>query len=96
MVIAVSSFTLLIHGSHSLKEKRQVLRKLKDKLKNRFPNTSVAETAHNDKWQLAEISIVKAGVEAKVLDSYMRKVNDYIEELGLVEITDFSLEVIHL
>jgi len=52
----VGLLTLEIHlpYSHSLKEKRAVLRKIKDRLRSRF-NVAVAEMDHRDVWQLATL-----------------------------------------
>jgi len=44
-------------AAHSLKEKRRVLRRLKDRLRGRF-NVSVAEIDHQDLWQRATLGIV--------------------------------------
>ncbi|HEU4403003.1 MAG TPA: DUF503 domain-containing protein [Candidatus Polarisedimenticolia bacterium] len=44
-------------GVASLKEKRQVLRSLKDRLRDRF-NVAVAELDHQDLWQRATLGIV--------------------------------------
>ncbi len=40
---------------HSLKDKRHVLKSLKDRLHHRF-NVSAAETDHHDLWQRAELT----------------------------------------
>jgi uncharacterized protein YlxP (DUF503 family) len=56
VVIGVRSFELHLAGAHSLKEKRSVIKSLKDRLHNEF-NVSVAETAHQDAWQSAEITV---------------------------------------
>ena len=55
MVVGVIGWELEIFGCQSLKEKRSVLRSLKDRLHNRF-NVSVAETGHQDLWQRAELT----------------------------------------
>ena len=46
--------------SQSLKDKRMVLRRLKDRL--RALNVAVAEVAHQDLWQRAGLGIVTVGV----------------------------------
>ncbi len=56
MVVGVLRLTLYIHGATSLKDKRQVLRKVTDRLRSRF-NVSVAEVGDNDVWQRAVIGI---------------------------------------
>ncbi|MBI4475720.1 MAG: DUF503 domain-containing protein [Acidobacteria bacterium] len=56
MVIALLSVELYIAESRSLKDKRMVLRRVKDRLK-KF-NVSVAELDHQDLWQRASLGIV--------------------------------------
>ncbi len=62
MVIGVIAWELEVFGCQSLKEKRSVVRSLKDRLHDRF-NLSVAETGHHDLWQRAELTacVVAAG-----------------------------------
>lgn len=56
---AIGVLTLEIHVelSHSLKEKRQVVKSLKDRLRERF-NVSVAEIDFLDSWQNSVIAAV--------------------------------------
>jgi hypothetical protein len=56
---AIGVLTLDIHieHSHSLKEKRHVIKSLKDRLRERF-NVSVAEIDHLDSWQSSVIAAV--------------------------------------
>jgi len=55
MIIGVIAWELEIFGCQSLKEKRSVVKSLKDRLHARF-NVSVAETAHHEAWQRAELT----------------------------------------
>src|SRR5205809_2723305 len=50
------TWELHLAASQSLKDKRHVLKSLKDRLHNRF-NVSAAETAHHDLWQRAELTV---------------------------------------
>jgi len=56
MVVALLSVELFLPGARSLKDKRMVLRRLKDRLA-RF-NVAVAEVEHHDLWQRAGLGIV--------------------------------------
>ncbi len=56
MVVGLLSVELYLPGSQSLKEKRMVLRGVKDRLK-KF-NVAVAEVEHHDLWQRAGLGIV--------------------------------------
>lgn len=55
--IGVLTLELHIESSHSLKEKRHVVKSLKDRLRVRF-NVAVAEIDHLDSWQSAAIAII--------------------------------------
>ncbi len=55
MIVGIVTWELHLNGCHSLKEKRQIVTSLKDRLHRRF-NVSVAETHHQDLWQRAELS----------------------------------------
>jgi len=56
---AVGVLTLDIHveASHSLKEKRHVVKSLKDRLRQKF-NVAVGEIDHLDSWQAAVVAAV--------------------------------------
>ncbi len=71
MPIAHLTIELRIEGAHSLKDKRQVLRRMKDRLRHSF-NVSVAEMDASDLWNQATIGV------AAISDS-----RDYLE--GLVQ-----------
>lgn len=92
MRVAVCRMDLFIHSSGSLKEKRFVVKSIKDKIRQRF-NVSVAEVDHLDKWQLAGIGIAMVANEQKLLDSVMMEISKLIESRGDVEIASRSMEV---
>lgn len=56
-VIGVLTLALHIEDAHSLKDKRQVVKSLKDRLRERF-NVSVAEIDHLDSWQNSVVAAV--------------------------------------
>lgn len=71
----VGLLTLEIHlpYSHSLKERRAVLRKLRDRLRSRF-NVAVAELDHRDVWQLATLGVVSVSDSQQLLDAVFQDV----------------------
>ena len=71
----VGLLTLEIHlpYSHSLKEKRALLRKIRDRLRSRF-NVAVAELDHRDVWQVATLGIVSISDSQPLLDAVLRDV----------------------
>ena len=56
MVVGVIAWELHLAGCHSLKDKRRVIKSLKDRLHHRF-NVSAAEVDHQDSWQRALLAV---------------------------------------
>jgi len=55
--IGVLTLEIRVQDSHSLKDKRHVVKSLKDRLRHKF-NVSVAEIDYQDLWQRALVAIV--------------------------------------
>jgi uncharacterized protein YlxP (DUF503 family) len=55
MIVGVKAWELQLAGCQSLKDKRRVIKSLKDRLHARF-NVSVAEVDHQDSWQRAALA----------------------------------------
>ncbi len=73
MPIAYLTLELRIEAAHSLKDKRHVLRSVKDRLRNAF-NISVAEMEVTDLWQRATIGVVAISDSRDYLEGLMRNV----------------------
>ena len=73
MPIAHLTLELRIEGAHSLKDKRQAVRSLKDRLRNSF-NVAVAETDATDLWQRATIGVVSISDSRDYLEGLMQNV----------------------
>jgi uncharacterized protein len=73
-VVGVISWQLSIPGCHSLKEKRMVVRSLKDRIRHRF-NVSVAETGHQEVWTRAELSVAVVSGEMGFAENVLDQVN---------------------
>ncbi len=85
---------LRVFGARSLKEKRKVLKSLKDRLLRL--NLSVSEVADNDKWQAATIGMAMVSNDAAFLNSVIDKVILDIESEDEVEILAVKTEIIHV
>ena len=72
-MVALLTLELRIEGAHSLKDKRQVLRSLKDRLRAHF-NVAVAELDHTDLWQRATVGVVSISDSRDYLDGLMHNV----------------------
>jgi uncharacterized protein len=84
MVVGLLSVELHLPGSQSLKDKRMVLRRLKDRIR-KF-NVAVAEVDYQDTWQRAALGIVTVSTHTSHAERELAAVADEIErvEPGLV------------
>jgi uncharacterized protein YlxP (DUF503 family) len=73
MHIAHLTLELRMEAAHSLKDKRQVTRSLKDRLRASF-NIAVAEVEVTDLWQRATIAIVGVSESRDYLEGLMKNV----------------------
>jgi uncharacterized protein YlxP (DUF503 family) len=79
--IAFLTIELRIESAHSLKDKRQVVRSMKDKLRQKF-NVSVAEIEASDLWQRATIGVVSISDSRDYLESLMSSVERHASKLA--------------
>src|SRR3954466_4331779 len=87
MVVGVCRVTLMVPESHSLKEKRMVLRRIKDRVANKF-NCAIAEVGDQDDWQSAELGFAVVSNELGFTQSMVQKVLQFIEDLAVAKIPD--------
>jgi len=81
MVVGVIRWELEVFGCQSLKQKRSVVRSVKERLRNRF-NVSVAETGHHDLWQRAEITVCTVSSDHGQVDSILDSVDRFVDGDG--------------
>jgi len=80
MPVGLLTLELHIPDAQSLKDKRQVLRSLKDRLRRDF-NVAVAEMEHHDSWQRSVVGIVTISNEEKHLREVLQKVLDEADRI---------------
>jgi uncharacterized protein len=90
MVVALLSIELHLPGSRSLKDKRMVLRGIKDRLR-KF-NVAVAEVDHHDLWQRAGLGVVTISTANAHADRELAAVVAEIERLEPGAITRTEVE----
>jgi uncharacterized protein YlxP (DUF503 family) len=73
MPIGLLTLEIHIADARSLKDKRQVLRSLKDRLRAHF-NVAVAELEHQELWQRARVGVVSISGDGKHLEESMQAV----------------------
>lgn len=92
MQIGVLEIRLYIPWSHSLKEKRMVVKSIVAKVRHVF-NVSVAEIAEQDIHQVAVLGIACVSDAASHADSILDHVLDFIEENTEAQMVDVQREI---
>lgn len=79
MIVGIMVLELRAGNTHSLKDKRQLVRSLKEKLRRRF-NVAVIESGHLDSRQQAQISLVTLSLDQGVLDRVFSRIEAFVDE----------------
>ncbi|ACO31353.1 MULTISPECIES: DUF503 domain-containing protein [Acidobacterium] len=96
MPVASMTVQLRMEHSHSLKDRRQVVRSLKEKLRHGF-NISVAEMDEAVTWQSATIGIAAVSGSRDYLSGLMREVEDAAQRIAAdlgAEVSDAWWELV--
>lgn len=87
MIIGVCRITLRLPTSHSLKDKRQIVRSITERVRQRY-NLSIAEIAANDQWQTAALGmscVTNSGQHAgEVLANALAYIQDSRPDIEIV------------
>ncbi len=76
-----------IFGAGSLKEKRMVVKSIKDRCKNKF-NVSVIETGSHDKWQACSMGFALAAINKSTADQNTQKIIEFLYDDDRIEIIE--------
>lgn len=93
MVVGVCRLDLFIPAARSLKDKRQVLRSLIDRLRSHF-SASICEAGAQEKWQRARIGIALVGNSHSQLRSQLDKMVARVVASPEVELLSQSVEIL--
>jgi hypothetical protein len=93
VTIGILHIDLLIHGAQSLKDKRRVVKGLKEQLRSRF-NCSVAETEFHDLWQRARITVCVVSNESRHANTQLNEIARFAAQKPGAEMVDYRIEMI--
>jgi uncharacterized protein YlxP (DUF503 family) len=92
MIVGSLRVRLLVRESRSLKDKRQVVRSIKDRLRNGF-NVSVAEVEAQDHRQLVVLGVAMVSNEAGHVRSALEQIVAALRAHPVAEFLDHEIEV---
>jgi uncharacterized protein YlxP (DUF503 family) len=90
VTVGIARLTIFIPDSHSLKEKRMVLRRIKDRTRQKF-NVAIAEVEDNDVWQRGVIGLALLGNERRFVESALDEVVRFVR--GEAEVVNVEREI---
>ena len=93
MLLAILQFDLLIRGSESLKDKRRVVKSLKDRLHAEHM-VSVAEIGLLDRCDAARLGLAAVGTDVRHLQSMTDRILDKVRALHDAELGEFQREIV--
>lgn len=94
MNVGVAKVNLRLPENMSLKGKRQVLKSITSRVRNKF-DVAIAEVDDNDSWRLATLGICCISNNKRHTNQVLSRVVDFIEKARFeVEILDYGIEII--
>lgn len=93
MFIGLCTIELHLPDSGSLKGKRQVIKGIKDRIRQNY-NVSVAEIDGHDLWQRITLGIVCVGNEKRYINGTLDKIIDSLERNHSVELLKYKIEFV--
>ena len=93
MIVGLCTVELFLPESQSLKDKRQVLLSLKDRLREKF-NLSVAEVDGQDLWQKTVLGLACVANEGRYVNQVLDQALNVIRAVQAVEIVQSRIELL--
>ena len=92
MVVGTLRLKLAVFGSHSLKDKRQAIRSLKERLAGKY-NASIAEVGSLDDRKMAELGVAVVANEGAFVNSVLDKIVDYVRQDPSASLVDYETDI---
>ena len=89
MVVGIVRVELFVPGSQSLKDKRQVVRSIKERLRERV-HASVAEVDHQELWQRAALGIAVVGADGSQVRDMLQSARHIVDQYLQAQVLDWQ------
>lgn len=91
MMVVTCRIELFLPDSHSLKDKRQIIRSLTGRVRAKI-NSSAAEVDFQDLWQRTAVGVAMIGTDKTVLDSQVNLIRRFVDETEGAELAAFDVD----
>ncbi len=92
MIVGTLCIKVAMRSSHSLKDKRRIIKSLKDRIRNKF-NVSVSETGLHDNLRCSEISVAMVGTDRQYVNSALSSLINFFRFFPQIELIDYDLDL---
>mgnify|MGYP005841414821 CR=1 FL=1 len=93
MTIGLLHIDLLIPGSRSLKDKRRVIKSLKQQIHNRF-NCSLAEVGEKELWARASLTACVIGDDSRFVNTQLNEIVRFAGQKNGAEVLEYRIEML--
>jgi len=93
VTIGVLHIDFLIPEARSLKDKRRVVKSLKEQVRSRY-NCAVAETEYQDLWQRARLTVAVVSNESRHANTQVNEIGRFIETRIGASVVDYQVEML--
>ena len=93
MTIGVLQLEIGIGDAMSLKDKRRVVKSLKDRIAHGH-NVSIAEVGALDEHRRAIIGIAMVANDARYVEGALSKIVDFVSRIPAADLMDYQIELI--
>ena len=93
MIIGVLQLELSIGDAMSLKDKRRVIRSLKDRIAHAH-NVSIAEVGALDEHRRSIIGMAMVSNDSRYIEGALSKLVDFVKTVGSVDLIDYQIELL--
>lgn len=91
MVVGTLRLELHLPAADSLKAKRSVVNRVKERVRSRF-NASIAEVSNQDLWQRATLGVAVVGEEQGLLDHVLHEILAVVEREDRLAVLDYIIQ----
>jgi uncharacterized protein len=92
MIVGILTLQISIFEAVTLKDKRSVIKSLKDRLGNKY-NVSVAEVGHNESIRTSIMAVAMVANERRFVDSALSRIVEFIRKIPQLTLVDYSIEM---
>jgi uncharacterized protein len=93
MTIGVLQLELFVPDAMSLKDKRRVVKSIKDRIAHRH-NVSIAEVAALDEHRRAILGVAMVANDSRYVEGALSKLVDFVRKVPQVSVEDYQIDLL--